>query len=274
MSARPLVVLKVGGSLVSDKAGARNLDLEALAGYARRFAELAQVADAVLVAGGGAFGHGAVRGLDPGSRTAALGLTEATFAVKWAWVRALADAGVPALPVQVAAVATVRDGRPEMTDDVVRRLLDAGVTPVLAGDCVPDATGHLRVVGSDVVPLLVVERLARPARVVMLTDVPGILTGGPGGDVVPLVDPDDPAPAFEHLWETPAWDTSGSMAGKLGALLACAASGADCTIMRGSPDLDLTFLARPRAQWPPGLVSTRVSSVPSPVDALVAGATS
>jgi isopentenyl phosphate kinase len=89
------LVLKIGGSLVSDKKGSGHIDDELVGAYAAMVADLARARPGriVLVAGGGAFGHGAVRHLDPADHFAAIALTEATFRVKWVWTTALRACG-------------------------------------------------------------------------------------------------------------------------------------------------------------------------------------
>lgn len=267
MTERPFLVVKVGGSLVSDKRSSGDLDLLALKKYARLVAELAaeHPGRMVFVAGGGSLGHGAVRDLDAHDRMAALDLTEATFAVKWAWVEALREAGARALPLQVSAMC-VLDGSGTTTDGAsLRRALAHRLLPVLSGDCVLDSGGHLRVLGSDHVPSVVLDCTPGPWRIVTLTDVPGVLVDGPGGrQVLPEVDPGDLESVVGHLWAPADWDTSGAMEGKLEALARHARRGAECLIVQGDPDQpDLHHLGLPVDRWPDGVLSTRIA-LPEP----------
>ncbi|QZZ33184.1 hypothetical protein [Streptomyces sp. ST1015] len=276
-----LLVLKVGGSLVSDKRADDGIDADALAGYARQVAGLVRERPGrvVFVAGGGAFGHGAVRELRADDPFTALELTRATFTVKWAWVNALRDAGVAAMPLQVAALAwdrrpagrvgdadprTVGAGTGEEVEadrTVLRKLLDAGAVPVLSGDCVLAADGRLRILGSDHVPGLLLDAGFGRVRIVTLTNVSGVLADGPAGtEVVPFVDPDAPGTAHDLVWESASWDTSDAMHGKLRALTSHARRGGECLIMRGDPDTPtLTHLFAPVAAWPPALPHTLIA---------------
>ncbi|QNP75036.1 hypothetical protein IAG44_40235 [Streptomyces roseirectus] len=276
-----LLVLKVGGSLVSDKRADDGIDAAALAGYARQIAALvrARPGRVVFVAGGGAFGHGAVRELRPDDPFTALELTRATFTVKWAWVDALRGAGVAAMPLQVAALAwdrrpagRVGDADPrtvgagtgeEVQADrtVLRKVLAAGAVPVLSGDCVLAADGRLRILGSDHVPGLLLGAGFGRVRIVTLTDVAGVLADGPDGtEVVPFVDPDAPDAAHDLVWESASWDTSDAMHGKLRALTSHARRGGECLILRGDPDgTDLTHLLAPLTDWPPTLPHTLIT---------------
>jgi isopentenyl phosphate kinase len=258
------LVLKIGGSLVSDKKGNRHIDHDLVAAYSAMVADLVALAPGrvVLVAGGGAFGHGAVRGLDPDDPFAALDLTEATFQVKWAWAKALRAVGVRAMPLQLAAVTTLDDGEGRVQGEVLCRLLRHGMLPVLSGDCLLNEHGVLEVFGSDRVPSLVLDAVSDRVRIVTLTDVPGVLLDGPDGDrVLPYIDPDDPSEAFAATWDNSAWDTSGAMAGKLHELIAFARRGAECFITRGNPaEGSLRFLLDPAEQWPAGIRHTRIAT--------------
>ncbi|WP_171053121.1 amino acid kinase family protein [Streptomyces marianii] len=280
------LVVKVGGSLVSDKRTDDHLDAAAVRAYAALVADLVRTfpGRTVFVAGGGALGHGAVRGLDAADGFAALGLTRATFAVKWAWTAAFREAGIRALPLQVTAMCADQPSGAVADLTVVRRLLAEGVLPVLSGDCILTADGGLRIHGSDHVPGMLVDGSLAPVRIVTLTDVPGILTGtGPGGPVLPWVDPDDPSSAHALVWETAPWDTSDAMRGKVDALAAHARRGAECVITRGDrASASLHHLFAPMDQWPADVPHTlisrtrpaalsRTSSAPSPTGG--AGAT-
>jgi isopentenyl phosphate kinase len=263
--AADVLVVKIGGSLVSDKASEGHLDHEVLEGYAKLVADLHRCAPGriVLVAGGGSIGHGAVRNLVPDDPLAVLPLTEATFRVKWHWIRALRRHGVPCLPLQTAAIVSfgARVG-PDVQGLVLERLLSHGMLPVLSGDCVVTGDGSLRIFSSDEVPAAVVRSVPGRVRVAVLTDVHGLLADGPEGDeVVPEVDADSPAAAFAHIWPAADHDTSGAMAGKLTALVGHALQGAECFILRGDHTAaGLDFLLRPVSEWPSDVRYTRIAS--------------
>lgn len=260
-----MLIVKVGGSLFSDKRGSRSVDSGAMCAYAQALASLWRAAPGrvVMVSGGGAFGHDAVRDLDPGDPLAALPLTEAIFALKWLWVRELAAFGVPAVPLQLAALLSRGAEGVALDQGVIARLLGAGRLPVLSGDVLFDADGSLEVVGSDRVPALLVAPTGEGVRVALLTDVPGIFRDGQRSEVIAEVDPDDPSEAEAAIWATPDWDTSDSMSGKLAAALAVARAGGECLIARGSPELVVDLLLAPVADWPPTARCTRVSAVAS-----------
>jgi isopentenyl phosphate kinase len=258
-----LVVVKVGGSLFSDKQQVRTFDAAALDRYASAMAALWQAAPGrvAFVSGGGAFGHDAVRCLDPEDPDATLPLTEAMFTLKWLWTSALRSHGARAVPLQATGIATRDDKGLRVADRIPRRMLELGFLPVLSGDAICGETGGLEVLGSDRVAELLLGVRGGPVRVAMLTDVPGILLDGPGGaEVLREIDPDHHEPAATAVWEAPTWDTSRSMNGKLEAAVALARKGAECLIMEGRPSAEyLRLLLEPCETWPASVRYTRVS---------------
>jgi isopentenyl phosphate kinase len=258
------LIIKVGGSLVSDKRRDGDLDLSAVQRYAAMVADLARTRPGriVLVAGGGSLGHAAVRHADETDSFALAGLTQATFTVKCAWAKALQDEGVRALPVQVAAVCRWDAEDAHLDSGIVDRLLASAIVPVLAGDCVLTASGELRVLGSDHVPALLLSRLPGDVRVVCLTDVPGVLIDGRGGGLtLPDIDPRHPEEAGAYLWDN-AHDTSGAMKSKIDALARLARRGAECFILGGADRRDLRFLLAPCSQWDASTLYTRIALDP------------
>ncbi|MFI9626411.1 aminotransferase class V-fold PLP-dependent enzyme [Streptomyces sp. NPDC052042] len=265
------LVVKVGGSLVSDKRTTDHLDTAAVQHYATLVADLARAfpGRTVFVAGGGALGHGAVRDLDAADGFAGLELTRATFAVKWAWATAFREAGLRAMPLQVAAMCWDRPEGPVADLGLIRGLLAEGVLPVLSGDCILSTGPRLRIYGSDHVPGMIIDEDLAPVRIVTLTDVPGILTGSaPDSPVLPQVNPDDPSAAHALVWESAPWDTSGAMRGKVDAMTAHARRGAECVITRGDRDAtSLRHLFAPMPDWPaevPHTLIARPSDQPFP----------
>jgi isopentenyl phosphate kinase len=258
-----LMVVKVGGSLFSDKREHRTLRQGVIEGFARQVADLADAAPGrvMLVSGGGSFGHAAVRSLNPDDPHATLPLTEANFALKWIWTRALRDRGAPAVPIQLAALCAFTAEGLEVEGGVVLRMLDAGLLPVLSGDSVVAPDGSLRILGSDRVPEAAVALWPGPVQVVALTDVAGILADGAAGSaVIEHVDADAPDAAYAAVWATAPWDTSRGMGGKLDAFVRIARAGADCHIVRGDPDAtSLRHLLDAPETWPAALRGTRIT---------------
>jgi 2-aminoethylphosphonate-pyruvate transaminase len=256
------LVVKVGGSLFSDKAERGSLNEEALTGFAKQFSCLARSyrGRLALISGGGSFGHGAIRDRNADHALSLADLSEATFEVKKQWAARLREAGAPAFPLQLASMCTLRQGVPELRSAVLTELLEHGVLPVLAGDALFDEDGRLHAFSSDRVPEVLMPVATGRVRVVALTDVDGIITEEGGTEILPEVSAQAPQEAYAALWGSSKWDKTGAMHTKLDALITCARAGAECFIMRSSPEQDLAFLGAPFLSWPLHVRATRITA--------------
>lgn len=260
-----VLALKIGGSLFSDKSVENSLDMSAIADYARVIAELFRKYHGrlIFITGGGAVGHGALRGNNDADPFGCIPLTKALADVRWSWTVALRRAGVQTLPLQLGAMSVLEDdGSFSVRGDVLTEVLDSGALPILSGDSVLGTDGRLHGISSDRVPEFLVRALDTSLRVVSLTDVPGVLLDGPNGrNVLPHIDPAFPERAHSALWAKSPWDSTGALKTKLDALLACASAGAECFIMRGSvQSTDYDHLFSPFCDWPDDIFCTRISS--------------
>lgn len=139
-----LLVLKVGGSLLSDKRHSGQTDHAAIDAYAAQVAELLATHPGriVLVTGGGALCHPVGLRIKAAKDDpyAAVALTEPAFRMRWAWTTALRAHGVRAVPLQTTSMLNeLPDGTTVTETGVVSRLLAEGALPVLSSDCVVTA---------------------------------------------------------------------------------------------------------------------------------------
>lgn len=215
------VVLKLGGSVITEKDRPSTVDEAALAQAASAIAD-ADVDRLVLVHGGGSFGHPAAadHGVSETTGThdvdAVRAIHDAMRRLNDAVVGQLVEANVPALPVHPSSAAARRaDGSLEMEPVTVATLLGEGFVPVLHGDGVAHVGAGVSVLSGDEVVVHLAEAL--PAdRVGLCSTVPGVLDDD--GAVVPRVS--HYQAVAESLGGSDATDVTGGMAGKVQALLA------------------------------------------------------
>ena len=211
-------VLKLGGSVVTDKTDPETVDEAAL----DRAAEaLAGRDDIVVVHGGGSFGHHHAdrHGV---STTAGTRDPEAVRAIHGAMRRlnvavvdALAGVDVPALPVHPMSIAAREaDGSLSLPTRGVETMLEEGFVPVLHGDGVAHAGEGATVLLGDELVVVLAEALAAD-RVGVCSVVQGVYDGS--GAVIDRIE------SFESVADalggSDATDVSGGMAGKVRALL-------------------------------------------------------
>ncbi|WP_336337961.1 isopentenyl phosphate kinase [Haloarcula brevis] len=216
------VVLKLGGSVITEKDEPETVDRAALSAAAAAIADSAVGDDVVVVHGGGSFGHhhAAEHGVSTTEGTHDAGGVRAIHGamcrLNAAVVDVLADAGVPAVPVHpFSAAARDASGDLSLPTAQVRTLLDEGFVPVLHGDLVAHADAGATVLSGDE---LVVELAPAVAadRVGVCSTVPGVLDEG--GDVIDRIETFEAVASA--LGGSDATDVSGGMAGKVRALLA------------------------------------------------------
>ncbi|WP_123537328.1 isopentenyl phosphate kinase [Halosimplex salinum] len=216
-------VLKLGGSVVTEKDTPETVDDDALARAAAAVADAED--DVVVVHGGGSFGHHAAaeRGVSSteGTRSAAdtVAIHGAMGRLNRAVLDALHEAGVEALPVRPLSVAS-RDTEGELSlpTGSVATMLEEGFTPVLHGDGVAHAGAGVTITSGDDLVVAIARGLSVD-RVGLCSTVPGVLDGE--GDVVERIERfSDVADA---VGASEATDVTGGMAAKVETLLGLSA---------------------------------------------------
>ena len=214
------VVLKLGGSVITDKDAPETVDDDAL-GAAVDAVAAADPERLVLVHGGGSFGHVAAadRGLssEAGSHDAAdvWAVHDAMRRLNDAVIRRLHDAGVAALPVHPLSVAARGEERAlSLPIDSTATLLAEGFVPVLHGDVVGHAGAGATIVSGDELVTRLATRLDAD-RVGLCSTVSGVYDGD--SSVIPRIS--DVASVADALGDADSTDVTGGMAAKVRTLL-------------------------------------------------------
>ncbi len=238
----PDAVVKLGGSVLTDKAGGALVVDEAL--VARLAAELAahRPERLVVVHGAGSFGHrivkesGIHRGLTDAASRRAMGETQRLqYELDAIVVRLLLAAGLPAMPVQASATAVLEDGALVHLDPTALRvLLEQGLVPVLYGVPAVDRVRGCAILSGDVIAPHVAHALGL-GRLVHATDVDGVFTADPRADPrathLPRVHRGNWAEVRARLAGSGSVDVTGGMAGKVAELVAWAERGLSSRIV-------------------------------------------
>lgn len=219
-----LILLKLGGSLITDKTTPRTPRLDVLD---RLMAEIAAARAVrpglrlVLGHGSGSFGH--VEGRKHGTRAGVhspeqwRGFAE----VQWAAsllnrlvVDAARAAGLPVVNCPPSASAVCRDGVLEaLALAPIQSALANGLVPVVQGDVAVDRVRGGTIVSTEDVFSYLAPRL-RPAKVLLAGIERGVLAGWPDGELlaeIPARAGDLPA----HIGGSHAADVTGGMAAKV-----------------------------------------------------------
>ena len=228
--------MKLGGSVLTDKARYRTLRDDAVARLAKELAEVE--GPLVVVHGAGSFGHvlakrhALAEGDDgSGARRAAFGRVLSDVRALGSSVSAaLNDAGRPATWHGAFDLARLDRGAlaafaPAPLADALR----AGFTPILSGDGALDASRGFGIVSGDVL-MVELARAFRPKRAVFATDVDGIFDRDPRESGARLLERAD-APVVSGPARVD--DVTGGMAGKLERARAVARTGTPVLVVNG-----------------------------------------
>lgn len=244
-----LRILKIGGSLFACKeSDVPKTDNETLARLAREIADaLASEGGGfglVIVHGAGSWGHSIVSksGIDKGIRSGEDRLAFARTQIlqnslNAVFTGALADAGVPAFPIQMSAHAEADDGvLVSASLDAVRSLLALGMVPVAYGVPVCDRTRGCTILSGDQIgPYFARELGAR--TLIHATDVDGVFTADPKRDararLVPKITNRNLASIRSGLAGSIHTDVTGGMVRKIEELAEMAGAGLKSVIING-----------------------------------------
>jgi isopentenyl phosphate kinase len=223
MSQSDIMFVKLGGSLITDKARAYTARHETLA---RLTSEVRQALDAapdlhlLIGHGAGSFGHWAAKphGTRQGVHTPDQWSGYAEVAAAAARLNrivtdAFIEAGVPVLSVQPSASARCHDYALQYLDTrPIHGALARGLVPLVYGDVALDDVHGGTIISTEDIFLFLAEEL-RPARILLLGEVPGVL--GPTGAAVPRITPAEFSALREALAGSAGVDVTGGMADKV-----------------------------------------------------------
>jgi isopentenyl phosphate kinase len=244
-SDRPLVIVKLGGSVITRK---REVERARPKVLARLSSEIAQVDDRriVVLHGAGSFGHpgakqfGLARAPPPSqspghrARGAAIVATEVRR-LHLMVLRALVYAGASPTSVPMATHARNHEGRLVAFDPTpFADALARGLLPVSFGDVVPDEIWGSSILSADTIAAQLVAPL-RPERVVFVSDVPGVLLGSSQGRRA-IVGELTEATVATLRPQSGGPDVTGGIRAKAEAMLAIARSGVDAGLISGLTD--------------------------------------
>jgi isopentenyl phosphate kinase len=219
------VFLKLGGSLITDKTRAytaRPRVIVRLAKEVRQALDAAPDLRLLIGHGSGSFGHWAARpfGTRQGVHTPEQWRGYAKVAAAAARLNrivtdAFLEAGVPVLSVQPSASAHCRDhSLKDLSTRPIHAALAHGLVPLVHGDvALDDVRGGTIISTEDIFLFLVNDDELRPARILLLGEVPGVLA--PNAAVIPRITPANLPTLQRTLSGSGGVDVTGGMADKV-----------------------------------------------------------
>jgi len=224
------ILVKLGGSVVTDKSGECKVDESRLAVIARELASRPGVRF-VVVHGAGSCGHPEAKrhhldkGLNQNNKAGIFITHNAVRNLNDAVVNALRASGVEAIGIHPLDACIANNGRLISFDSgPVELLMQHGIVPVLHGDVVMDREKGACIVSGDQLIAALPSKM-RIDRIGLATDVPGVLKDG---EVVPLITPE--TADILDIRQSDNTDVTGGMKGKIAELLALAEQGTESSI--------------------------------------------
>lgn len=240
MSEAKPIILKIGGSAITDKTG----DLAAKTEIINRLAEEVKRADLdnlIIVHGGGSFGHptAAQYGIKDGYKepTQKLGFAETHHimtVLNGLVMDALIMHEVPAVSMAPSCCIITEDGKIKIFDDsVMKSMMKMGFTPVMYGDVVlDDKLGFTVLSGDQLVAYLAIKYKAE--KIVMGVDTDGLYDADPKTN--PNAKPYKRLNLAElkkiqaNIGKAQGTDVTGGMANKIAELIPAIEAGVHVTI--------------------------------------------
>jgi len=224
------VLIKLGGSVITDKSGDCTVNTEKLEHISRIISSHSGI-QFLIVHGAGSCGHPEAKrhhldkGLDPNNKSGIFITHRAVLKLNTAVVNALRANGVEAVGIHPLDACTAKNGRLEsFSHQPVEMLVHQGIVPVLHGDVVMDSVRGACIVSGDQLVSAIPARI-HVDRIGLATDVAGVIRDG---DVIPLINRDTVADI--EIGESDNTDVTGGMIGKLKELLRLSDEGTESTI--------------------------------------------
>jgi isopentenyl phosphate kinase len=241
------IILKIGGSVITDKDG----ELAAKTEDINRIAEEIKRADAenlIIVHGGGSFGHptaqkyGIKDGLKDPSQKLGFAETHHVMTVLNGLIMdALVWHEIPSLSITPSSVILTENGRIKFFDEtVIRKCMQMGFVPVLYGDAVLDEKlGFTVLSGDQIVAYLAVKMKAE--KIVIGVDTDGLYEADPKVDKTAKpylkLNLEQLKKVQTKIGKAQTTDVTGGMAGKIAELIPAVEQGVNVQIVNATRNL-------------------------------------
>ncbi|WP_175059303.1 isopentenyl phosphate kinase [Thermococcus sp. 2319x1] len=221
-----MIVIKLGGSVISDKNVPYSFNREVLENIAEEIAQFYPKENFVLVHGGGSFGHPNARkykireGLTGDVKGKRIGFSrthQAMLKLNDLIIQTFLEKGLPAYSISSSSIFLIEKGEIVYGElEVLRKLLEKGFIPVLFGDTAVALDKGIDILSGDQI-VGYLAKMFKPSKVVFLMDVDGIYTKNPKEEGAELIK-ELTKEGIEHLLESSesaGIDVTGGIGNKL-----------------------------------------------------------
>ncbi len=234
-----MILVKLGGSVITDKAQYQSVRLDVLTRLCREIVESGK--DVVVVHGAGSFGHIMAHDhrlaeghLDDGQIPALATVSRDVRQLNLMVMDAMLSVGLMPISLPPSACVLMKGGEiKDLGAERIRSYISLGASPVMFGDVALDESMGFSICSGD----QIIESLAKeisPERVVFVSDVDGIMDrdpADPSSRVVEVVRPEDVEVMDFHARVK---DVTGGIRKKLKSMLGLCTPERECLIINGT----------------------------------------
>jgi isopentenyl phosphate kinase len=236
MKEKRVVILKIGGSVLTEKKTVGGLKMEEIKRIAREIAVKSE--NLILVHGAGSFGHPQAKafklnqGLADENYSGVLITHRAVRELNDCFIEALLEQGIKAAPLHPFSCATLKNGRIASFEcKVINAMLERDILPVLHGDVAIDVKRGVGILSGDQIVVYLAEQF-KAKQIGLGTDVEGVLDGN--GILIPVITPKSIKDVRKLLKASKDIDATGGMLGKVEELIELARAGVKSRIFNAA----------------------------------------
>lgn len=245
-----MILIKLGGSVITDKSEYRKFNRECVSRLCREIKESGE--SVIIVHGAGSFGHVLAKKYDlnggyknPEQIPAVAQVCYDVRELNSMIVKELNETGLPAISVPTGSCFTMDDRRLIIKDEsVLKGFYEKGIMPVTFGDVVLDSKLGFAICSGD----QLMERLSeifKPSRVIFVSDIDGLYDRDPknhsDAKFIPVVTKES-----REMIETDITvaDVTGGVRGKMDSMLRMCSEDRDCVLVNGTVEGRLLSLLK------------------------------
>ena len=237
-----MIILKLGGSLITDKTKKFHIRHEDLKRLAKEIKNGTKD-KLIIIHGGGSFGHPIAdsynlkEGFKNKEQIKGVSLTrKAMDDLNLHVIRSLVDENIPAVAIQPSSNIICKNGRiEEINYKTIKKFLELGMVPVLYGDIVLDNELGFCILSGDQIISYLSEHF-KPKKVILCADVDGIYNKDPkkfkDAELITEIHKGNRGEVMSKLDGTPG-DVTGGIKGKIQELLDLADAGIMSIVING-----------------------------------------
>ncbi len=240
MMTSAMILIKLGGSVITDKSQYRKFNREQTARLCKEIA--AADRNVMIVHGAGSFGHVLAKkyslntGLQDFIQVPAMAQVQHdTRELSLLVTEELMKAGIPAVSVPPGSCFVMENGRLMVNDtEAIRQLAHVGVMPVLFGDVVADRNRGFGICSGDQA-MEAIAIIFKPEKIVFVSDVDGLYTADPKKDPDAKLIPEVDASMLDKVdSELTVADVTGGIRGKIEEMLRMCDGSRECVLINGT----------------------------------------